>query len=161
MLITDRSPVWSRRLSNSSTWKARRIGALIIAALLMPAIVLVGEPVSALVNGRIPAGGVLRITVPEAVGGKTVVGQLTVDRAVGAGYVTAYGCDDGIPTDTNGAVNRSDLNFDGNVSPIASNRLIVQADSNGDVCFYTLSPTAMIVDINAVTFDTEIGRAHV
>lgn len=157
VLITDRSPVWSRRLSTKPTWKARRIGALIAAALVMPAIAFVGEPVSALVNGRIPAGGVLRITVPEAIGGKTVVGQLTVDRAIGAGYVTAYGCDDGIPTDSNGGVTRSDLNFDGNVSPIASNRLIVQADNNGDVCFYTLGATAMIVDINAVTFDTGVN----
>ena len=157
VLITDRSRVWSRRLPIKSVWKARRIAALIVAALLTPAILLVGEPVSALTNGRIPAGGVLRITVPEAVGGKTVIGQLTVDRAVGPGYVTAYGCDDGIPTDTNGGVSRSDLNFDGNVSPITSNRLIVQADNNGDVCFYTLSATAMIVDINAVTFDTGVN----
>ncbi|MEO8264367.1 MAG: DUF3048 domain-containing protein [Ilumatobacteraceae bacterium] len=157
MFITDGSPAWSRRFLIRSTWKARRIVAPIVAALLIPAVVLVGEPVSALVNGRIPAGGVLRFTVPEAVGGKTVVGQLTVDRAVGAGYVTAYGCDDGIPTDTYGGVSRSDLNFDGSVSPIASNRLIVQADNNGDVCFYTLSATAMIVDINAVTFDTGIN----
>ena len=130
---------------------------LIIAGFLAPAVVLTGGSTSALINGRVPAGGVLRISIPEAVGAKTVVGQLTVDRAVGAGYVTAYGCDDGIPTDTAGAVNRSDLNFDGNVSPVSSNRLIVQADNNGDVCFYTLNPAAMIVDINAVTFDTGIS----
>ncbi len=70
----------------------------------------------------------LRVPVPEAVGGKTVVGQLTVDRRRGAGYVTAYGCDDGLPTDPTGAVSRSDLNYDGSVSPVASNRLIVKAD---------------------------------
>ena len=70
---------------------------------------------------------------------------------MGAGYVTAYGCDDGIPTDTDGTVTRSDLNYDGNISPISSNRLIVKADDNGDVCFYTQRPTAMVVDINAVS----------
>jgi hypothetical protein len=157
LLVTDRSPVWSRRLAIHPKWNARRIASLIVAALLTPALVLVGEPASALVNGRVPAGGVLRVSVPEAIGGKTVIGQLTVDRAVGAGYVTAYGCDDGIPTDINGGVSRSDLNFDGNVSPIASNRLIVQADNNGDVCFYTLNSAAMIVDVNAVTFDTGVN----
>ena len=102
-------------------------------------------------NPRVAGGAVLRVSVPEAVGGKTVVGQLTVDRAVGAGYVTAYGCDDGIPTDTDGTVSRSDLNFDGTVSPVSSNRLIVKADNNGDVCFFTMRAAAMIIDINAVS----------
>ena len=97
------------------------------------------------------------MTVPEAIGGKTVVGQLTVDRAQGAGYVTAYGCDDDFPLDANGSVTRSDLNYDSAVSPVASNRLIVKADNNGDVCFYTLRPAAIIVDINAVTFDTGVN----
>jgi hypothetical protein len=113
--------------------------------------------VSALDNGRVPAGGVLRVSVPEAIGGKTVVGQLTVDRAVGAGFVTAFGCDDGIPTGADGSITRSDLNFNGSVSPVSSNRLLVQADDNGDVCFFTQQPAAVIVDINAVTFDTGIN----
>ena len=108
-------------------------------------------------NGRVPAGGVLRVSVPEAIGGKTVVGQLTVDRAVGAGFVTAFGCDDGIPTGADGNVSRSDLNFDGHVSPVSSNRLLVQADDSGDVCFFTQQPAALIVDINAVTFDTGVN----
>ena len=47
----------------------------------------------------VAGGGVLRVSVPEAVGGKTVVGQLTVDRVTEAGFVTAYGCDDGLPTE--------------------------------------------------------------
>ena len=48
-------------------------------------------------SGPVPAGGMLRLNVPEAVGGKTVVGQLTAARATEPGYVTAYGCDDDIP----------------------------------------------------------------
>ena len=88
--------------------------------------------------------------VPEAVGGKTVIGQLTVDRVDGAGFVTAYGCDNGLPTDASGKVTRSDLNFDAAASPVASNRLIVEADDDGDICFYTLRPAALIVDINGV-----------
>jgi len=111
-------------------------------------------PASAAAAGRIPAGGMLRVSVPEAIGGKTVVGQLTVDQVTTAGFVTAYGCDDGIPTNPDGTISRSDINFDGRVSPVTSNRLLVQADNNGEVCFYTQQPAAMIIDINAVTFDT-------
>lgn len=129
---------------------------MVVAALLAStlAVAATAPAASAVTNPRIPGGGVLRVSVPEAIGGKTVVGQLTVDQAQGAGFVTAYGCDDGIPTNSDGTISRSDLNFDGGVSPVASNRLLVQADNNGDICFYTQQPAAMIIDINAVTFDT-------
>ena len=130
---------------------------LTVAALVCPVVLTVSGSTSAASSGRVPAGGVLRVSVPEAIGGKTVVGQLTVDRVVGAGYVTAYGCDDDIPMNTDGTISRSDLNFDGSISPVSSNRLIVKADNNGDVCFYTLNAAAMIVDINAVTFDTGVN----
>ena len=100
---------------------------------------------------RIAAAAVMRVSVPEAVGGKTVVGQLTADQAVSAGFVTAYGCDDGMPTNGDGTVGRSDLNVDGRVSPVSSNRLIVKADNDGDVCFYAQQPAAIIVDVNAVS----------
>ena len=136
---------------------SRRLGPLIVAVLVSPVALSVGGPVSALDDGRVPGGGVLRVSVPEASGAKTVVGQLTVDRAVGAGFVTAFGCDDGIPTGADGTVSRSDLNFDGSISPVSSNRLLVQADDNGDVCFFTQHPAALIVDINAVTFDTGVN----
>ena len=46
------------------------------------------------------ASETLRVNVPQAVGGKTVFGNLTVDRVTGAGFVTAYGCDDELPKDT-------------------------------------------------------------
>ena len=80
----------------------------------------------------------MRVAVPEAVGGKTVIGQLTVDRVVGAGYVTAYGCDDGCRFRW---VTRSDLNYDGRVMAAASNRLIVQADADGEMCFRRSAPS--------------------
>ncbi len=102
------------------------------------------------------AGDALRVHVPGAEGGKTVIGQLTVARATEPGYVTAYGCDDGLPLDGAGRVDRSDLNYHGRVSPTWSNRLIVEADDDGDVCFYTLRTLEMIVDVNAVSFDTGI-----
>src|SRR5687768_2073445 len=106
--------------------------------------------------GRVAGGGVLRVVVPEAFGGKSVIGQLTVDQVVGAGFVTAYGCDNGLPTDASGNIARSDLNYDSATSPFASNRLIVEADDDGEICFYTLRPAALIVDVNAVTFDTGV-----
>jgi hypothetical protein len=87
----------------------------------------------------------------RAAGRKTVLGQVTVDRATNGGYVTAYGCDDGIPTDVTGAISRSDVNFDGTVSPVASNRLIVQADDQGNVCFFASQPAALVVDVNGVS----------
>ena len=135
-----------------------------LAVALIVASGLVGPPTSANAAGdasapagRIAAGGVLPVHVPEAVGGKTVVGELTVDAAVGAGFVTAYACADGLPTNAAGVATRSDLNFDGHLTPVASNRLIVKADDNGDVCLFTSSPAALIVDVNAVTFDTGVN----
>ncbi len=115
------------------------------------------DPRAAASSPQIAAGGVLRVSVPEAIGGKTVIGQLTVDRASGPGHVTAYGCDDGPPADSTGVIRRSDLNYDGRITPVWSNRLIVQADADGDVCFRTHATVDMIIDINAVTFDVGIS----
>ncbi len=101
-------------------------------------------------SGPVAAGGVLRVNVPEAAGSKVIIGQLTAARATGPGYVTAYGCDDGLPRDAQGEVNRSDLNYDGRVTGSRSNRLIVEADANGDVCFYTLDRVDLVIDVNGV-----------
>ena len=93
----------------------------------------------------------LRVSVPEAVGGKTVVGQLTVDRAVGAGYVTAYGCDDGIPTDADGTVSQ----IRPQLRRQRLTRVVEPADRQGRRqrrrLLLHLRPTALIVDINAVS----------
>jgi len=99
----------------------------------------------------ISAGNYLRVNVAEAVGGKTVFGQLAVAGVTDGGFVTAYGCADGIPRDSKGNINKADLNYDGAVTPVTSNRLIVKADNNGDICFYTSAAAEMIVDINGVT----------
>ena len=68
--------------------------------------------------------------------------------------MTAYACDGGVPKSAAGEITRSDVNYSA-VSPVSSNRLIVQADADGEVCFYTSAPVEMIVDINAVS-DTGI-----
>jgi Protein of unknown function (DUF3048) N-terminal domain/Protein of unknown function (DUF3048) C-terminal domain len=128
-----------------------KVKCLVMAGLIATTVLAAAGPKASasVADGRVPAGGVLRVKVPEAIGGKTVIGQLTADRVRDIGYVTAYGCADGMPS-------RSDLNYVGTVSPVASNRLIVKADNNGEVCFYTLRAAALIVDVNAVTFDTGI-----
>ena len=137
-------------------WGSRRaVTAIAAVGAVLCAALATGAPVAA-TDGRLAAGGILQVHVPEAIGGKTVVGQLTVDLAVGPGFVTAYPCADGIPRADDGEVSRSDLNYDGRVAPVASNRLVVEADDDGNVCFYTLRPAALIVDVNAATFDTGI-----
>jgi hypothetical protein len=127
-----------------------------MAMLAMVAAATVGGSPAGAAEGRVGAGMVLRVSVPEAVGGKTVIGQLTVDHATEPGFVVAYGCGDGLPGSVGGS-ERSDLNFDGRVTSVASNRLIVQADGAGDVCFYTTRQVDIIVDVNAVSFDVGIN----
>ncbi|MEL6893653.1 MAG: hypothetical protein AAFP84_18820, partial [Actinomycetota bacterium] len=101
------------------------------------------------VQAQVEAGSTLKVNVINAVGGKTVLGQLTMDQAAGPGFFTAYGCADGPPRDASGNINKSDLNF---VTPApVSNRLIVSADNNGDICIFTLVDAHIIVDVFAVT----------
>jgi hypothetical protein len=76
----------------------------------------------------------------------SMVGQLAVDRATGGGFVTAYGCDDGIPRDSQSNINKADLNDNGAVTPVTSNRLIVKADNGGDFCFHASSRAEVIID---------------
>ena len=135
----------------------RRVGRAVGLALIGGAALVSAPATVDAALGTVPAGWVIRVAVPDAIGGKTVIGQLTVDRAAVPGYVTAYGCDDGIPTNANGRISRSDVNYDGRVTPVASNRLIVQADADGDVCFYTSARVDLIVDVNGVSFDSGIS----
>jgi hypothetical protein len=143
-----------RAPSHRATPRRRAASWLVAAATLLG----VAAPTTGRVDAApIPAGRVLRVHVADAFGGKTVIGQLTVANATAPGHVTAFACDAGLPVDQNGRLIRSDLNYFGNVAPIWSNRLIVEADDDGDVCFYTLQTVDMIVDVNAVSFDTGIA----
>jgi len=135
----------------------RGCGRLLLVASLLVGTLTVGSPSAVATGAKVPGGGVLRVVVGEAIGGKTVLGQLTVDSVRDHGFVTAYGCSEGIPRNPDGSVSRSDLNFNGLVSPVWSNRLIVQADEHGAVCFYTHRSADLIVDINAVSHDTGIS----
>lgn len=107
----------------------------------------------------LPAGAVVRVSVPEAVGGKTVIGQLAVHGVTSAGWAdpctpATMGC----RGRSHGQASWADLNYDGRIAVRArSNRLIVEADDDGDVCVVSLRPAAVVVDINAVTFDTGIS----
>ena len=133
--------------------------ALIVASAPAPAAAQLDVPFTAepIAAGLVAAGGVVRVAVPEAFGGKTVIGQLAVDGAREPGFITAYGCANGLPRDTTGQITRADLNYNGSITTTWSNRLIVQADGNGDICFYALTPVELIVDVNGVSFDTGIS----
>ena len=95
--------------------------------------------------------GVLRVSVPEAVGGKTVLGQLTVDRVAERRLRHRIRLRRRHPDRRRRRHQPVRPELRRPRSPVASNRLIVKADNDGDVCFYTLQPAAMIVDINAVS----------
>jgi peptidoglycan-N-acetylglucosamine deacetylase len=75
------------------------------------------------VGTRVPAGGKVAIHAGQPF--QTVVGQLTVDRATGGGYLTAFPCSDGQP-DT------SDVNYTRNAP--TTNLLIVRLDAQGMFC---------------------------
>lgn len=96
------------------------------------------------------ASNEMRVNVPAAAGGKIVLGQLTVDKTTTGGFVTAYACAEGIPRNKKGDISKSDVNYDGRHDPVASNRLVVPADANGDICLYTQHGADFIIDINAV-----------
>ena len=134
----------------------RSFARWIVAGLLLVAAVAASGAGPATAE-PIPAGRVLRVHVADAYGGKTVLGQLTVANVTEPGHVTAFACDEGLPVDEHGRVVRSDLNYFGNISPTWSNRLIVQADADGDICFHTLTTADLIVDVNGVSFDTGIS----
>ena len=80
-------------------------------------------------NNGLGAGKTLTVNVASATGGKTVIGQLTVDQVNGPGFVTAYACSAGLPKDSYGNITKSDLNYNGAVTPVWSNRLVVNADN--------------------------------
>ncbi len=134
----------------------RPIGRWVAAGTVAASLVCVAVPGRAAAE-PVPAGRVLRVHVAEAFGGKTVLGQLTVANVTDPGHVTAFGCDDGLPVDDHGRIVRSDLNYFAEASSTWSNRLIVQADADGDVCFHTLATADLIVDVNGVSFDTGIS----
>ncbi len=102
----------------------------------------------------VPGGSTLTVNVPDATGGKTVVGQLTATQSSGGGFLTAFACDDGIPRGSDGKINKSDLNL--STSRDISNRLIVPADVDGDICIFSWVDTHIVVDVFGVTDDITI-----
>nr|MDQ2729696.1 hypothetical protein [Actinomycetota bacterium] len=94
-------------------------------------------------------------------GAATVFGTLTVTNPTGPGFVSAYPCTQGRPTASN--VNYS-------AGRTVADLVAVQPDANGDVCFYTNTPTDVIwdqtVETSAVTshnavrlLDTRVGSS--
>lgn len=100
-------------------------------------------------GGKLTAGKVLRLKLAEA--NQIVIGQITSDQAEGQGYITAYTCDTAQPSTSN-------LNF---VPQMAvSNRYVAKANSDGEICFFTLATTHIIIDqtaelpADAMSFET-------
>jgi hypothetical protein len=89
----------------------------------------------------VPAGEVFQVTLPEAVGGKVVIGNLAVDQQTGPGFVTAYACDSPRPL-------ASDLNFF--AGSAASNRFIGRASADGRICFVSNVATHIVFDANGI-----------
>ena len=70
--------------------------------------------------------------------GSTVIGTLTVDGPVGAGFLTMYPCADGRPE-------ASSLNYA--AGQTVANTFVSVVDADGFVCVFAMSPTHVIVDI--------------
>jgi hypothetical protein len=84
----------------------------------------------------VAAGGTVAVHVTDTPGG-TVLGNLTVVGAQGAGFTTAYPCASGRPLASNNNY------VTGQTIP---NFVAVPADGNGDVCFYTSMPAHLLWD---------------
>jgi hypothetical protein len=131
------------------------LATAVVASVIAPIVDAQTDPESlssdAAVGQHVRAGTALKVGVPGAQGRRTILGQIAVAGATDRGFVTAYACADGRPKNPDGSISKADLNFDGGISPVSSNRLVVQADVDGDVCLYTSSSVEMIVDLTAVS----------
>ena len=87
---------------------------------------------SALVSPDVP----LRVRAGSP--GSTVIGTLTVDGPLSAGFLTLYPCADGRPQ-------ASSLNFA--AGQTIANTFVSAVDGDGFVCVYAMAPTHVIVDI--------------
>ena len=84
MRDSDTVVVMDRRLAigGARPQRVARLVALTLVGLTSLVATLVSTPATVdAALGTVPAGWVVRIAVPDAIGGKTVIGQLTVDRA--------------------------------------------------------------------------------
>jgi len=96
------------------------------------------------VNGRIPAGGTLEVTVANRGGvpadANAVLLNVTAVYPSADGFIAAYPCG------TTRPANASNVNFRaGAVSP---NAVVAKVGTNGKVCLYTLAETDIVVDLN-------------
>lgn len=104
-------------------------------------------------GSRIDAGGVVRLDaealgVTEATTG--VMLNLTVTDALGAGFLTAYPCAAGRPPTSN-------VNF--SAGDVVANFVVVQPDTDGDVCVYAHAATHVVVDLMGTVSDGFTGGA--
>lgn len=98
------------------------------------------------IGTRVPAGG--HVEIQAGAPGQTVVGQLTVDGALGDGYLTAYPCSEGQPP-------TSDINYVRNEAN--ANLIFVKLDEQGKFCVSVNgSATHIIFDETAEVFSSKL-----
>jgi alpha-tubulin suppressor-like RCC1 family protein len=84
---------------------------------------------------QVVAGGIVRVQVGSP--GLAIVGNVTIDRAGGDGYVTAYPCNEPLPATSN-------LNFV--TGQTIANSFVAKSDSTGALCFLSTVSGRFIVD---------------
>jgi hypothetical protein len=92
-------------------------------------------------TGRVGAGGTVRVHV-SSTPNATVMGNLTVVNPQGAGFTTAYPCDQPRPLASNNNYTT------GQTSP---NFAVVRSDAQGDICLFSQQATDLIWDQSGQT----------
>jgi hypothetical protein len=92
-------------------------------------------------SGRVGAGGTVRVHV-SSTPNATVMGNLTVVNPQGAGFTTAYPCDQPRPLASNNNYTT------GQTSP---NFAVVRSDAQGDICLFSQQATDLIWDQSGQT----------
>lgn len=102
--------------------------------------------------GKVAAGGILRLDLAGKVGPDTdsVVMNLTATEADGAGYLTAYPCDDDLPPVSN-------VNFEAGEN--VPNLVMVQLAADASVCLFAYQRTHVVADL-AGRFDVDAGDRY-
>jgi hypothetical protein len=123
-----------------------RAGGTGVAPVVPTRILDTREPIGVLTKAKVQAGQSIKLQVAGAAPGIPGTGlsaatmNVTVDRAEGSGFVTAYPCDQDRPEASN-------LNFV--PGPPVPNLVTVQLAPDGSVCLFASATTDLIADLTA------------
>ena len=89
------------------------------------------------VRGRVPAGGSLRVPLPDGADRASALNVIAVNPSA-PGYLAVYDCDDDVPETSN-------VNY---VSePVVSNLVVVDIGASSTACVFSLSEVDVVVDL--------------